>query len=159
MTTSDHADSHNEAVTASQDHRIVIWIESVALFLLVAYLFAHTMPRAWKRLNTDFPNYYMSARLAHEGFDTSREYEWIWLQRQKDHRSVDDNVIGLVPITPFSTLVMWPLTGLSPVITVILSLIIYAVMPGMILLIGLIDYYFLLYGFCARKIKVRDFFY
>ncbi len=72
------------------------------------------MPRAWRTLNTDFPNYYMSARLAHEGFDTSRMYEWTWLQREKDHRAVDIRVIGLPPITPFSTLAMWPLTGLAP---------------------------------------------
>ncbi|MEO8713340.1 MAG: EamA family transporter [Parafilimonas sp.] len=35
-------------------------------------------------------------------------------------------------------IIVVPLTGLSPVITVILSLIIYAVMPGTVLLIGLI---------------------
>ncbi len=35
-------------------------------------------------------------------------------------------------------IVVVPLTGLSPVITIILSLIIYAIMPGSILLIGLI---------------------
>src|ERR1700735_3913736 len=74
----------------------------------------HTLPRAWRGLITDFPNYYMSARLAHEGYDTSRMYEWDWLQREKDHRAVDVRIIGLVPITPFSTLVMWPLTRLAP---------------------------------------------
>jgi hypothetical protein len=84
------------------------------LFLLVLYLCAHTMPRAWSKLNTDFPNYYMSARLAHEGYDTARVNEWVWLQREKDHRAVDIGLIGLLPITPFSTLVMWPLTGLAP---------------------------------------------
>jgi hypothetical protein len=56
----------------------------------------------------------MSARLAREGFDTSRMYEWVWLQREKDHRAVDVNVIGLLPITPISTLFMWPLTQLPP---------------------------------------------
>jgi hypothetical protein len=71
----------------------------------------HTVPRAWTKLNTDFPNYYLTARLAHEGYDTSRVYEWIWLQREKDHRSLDIPAIGMVPITPFSTLVMWPLTA------------------------------------------------
>lgn len=35
-------------------------------------------------------------------------------------------------------IIVVPLTGLSPVITIVLSLIIYAVMPGTILLIGLI---------------------
>jgi len=101
-------------VTISQDHRIIGWAERGALFLLVLYLGLHTMPRAWSSLVTDFPNYYMSARMAHEGYDTSRMYEWAWLQREKDHRAVDVRVIGLLPITPFSTLVMWPLTGLAP---------------------------------------------
>lgn len=35
-------------------------------------------------------------------------------------------------------IIVTPLTGLSPVITVVLSLIIYAVMPGSVLLVGLI---------------------
>lgn len=72
------------------------------------------MPRAWSGLITDFPNYYMSARLAHEHDDTSRMYEWTWLQREKDQHAVDIRVIGLVPITPFSTLAIWPLTGFAP---------------------------------------------
>jgi hypothetical protein len=101
-------------VIASPDHRVVAWIEGGVLLLLVAFLGLHTMPRAWGKLITDFPNYYMSARLAHEGFDTAREYEWVWFEREKDHRAVDIRVIGLLPITPFSTLAMWPLTGLSP---------------------------------------------
>ena len=95
-----------------EDHHIVIWLERGVLFLLAFYLCVHTMPRAWGKLNTDFPNYYMSARLAHEGYDTARVNEWVWLQREKDHRAVDIPIIGMLPITPFSTLVMWPLTGL-----------------------------------------------
>jgi hypothetical protein len=92
--------------------RILSWIERVALLMAVAYLGLHTVPRAWTKLNTDFPNYYLTARLAHEGYDTSRVYEWIWLQREKDHRSLDIPAVGMIPITPFSTLVIWPLTAL-----------------------------------------------
>lgn len=111
----------------AQDHRMIGWVERGVLFLLVLYMCFHTMPRAWRSLITDFPNYYMSARLAHESYDTSRMYEWDWLQREKDHRAVDVRVIGLVPITPFSTLFMWPLTRLAPLaakhIWVLLSLV------------------------------------
>ncbi len=101
-------------MTTSQDRRILRWAEGGVLFLLVCYLCLHTMPRAWRGLITDFPNYYMSAELVHESYDTSRMYEWKWLQREKDHRAVDVRVIGLVPITPFSTVIIWPFTGLSP---------------------------------------------
>jgi hypothetical protein len=92
-----------------RDQRILSWMERVALLIAVAFLGLHTLPRAWTKLNTDFPNYYLMARLAHEGYDTSRVYEWIWLQREKDHRSLDIPAVGMVPLTPFSTLVMWPL--------------------------------------------------
>ncbi len=95
-------------------NRRVLWSERVVLFLSLLYLCVHTLPQAWRTLNTDFPNYYMAARLAHEGYDTSRMYEWVWTEREKDHRDVGIRVIGLLPITPFSTLAVWPLTGLAP---------------------------------------------
>jgi hypothetical protein len=97
-----------------EDRGIVHWLERGTLILFISYLCIHTMPRAWGKLNTDFPNYYLTARLVHERYDTARVYEWVWLEREKDHRAVDDRIIGLIPITPFSTLVMWPLTGLAP---------------------------------------------
>jgi hypothetical protein len=69
--------------------RAVSWLEHVALLLAVAYLALHTWPRAWSRLNTDFPNYYLTARLVHEGYDSDRIYEWAWLQKEKDHRAIE----------------------------------------------------------------------
>jgi hypothetical protein len=84
------------------------------LLLSLGYIGLHVMPRAWHALVTDFPNYYMAARLAREHYDTSRMYEWIWLQRQKDLHAIAIRVIGLSPITPFSTLFFWPLTVFSP---------------------------------------------
>src|SRR4030088_2979619 len=89
---------------------IVEWILSA---LMVEYFGVHTFPAAWKTLNTDFSNYYLTARLAREKNDTSRIYEWIWLQRQKDHRDIDQRIISLVPITPFSTLAVWPLASMT----------------------------------------------
>jgi Glycosyltransferase family 87/WD40-like Beta Propeller Repeat len=98
-----------------QRYPVQRWI-SIAEWALVALLsvhfFARTLPNAWHTLNTDFPNYYLTARLAREHYDTSRVYEWVWLQRQKDHRNIDQRLVGMVPITPFSTLVVYPLTSL-----------------------------------------------
>jgi Glycosyltransferase family 87/WD40-like Beta Propeller Repeat len=83
------------------------------LFALLATQFCVGMlPDAWKKLNTDFPNYYLTASLVHEGYDTSRVYEWAWIERQKDHRDLDQRIVGLVPITAFSTLMVYPLTSL-----------------------------------------------
>jgi hypothetical protein len=89
-------------------------VEWMACALLMAYFAVHTLPAGWKTLNTDFSNYYLTARLAREKSETSRIYEWIWLQRQKDHRDIDQRIISLVPITAFSTLAVWPLASLAP---------------------------------------------
>jgi hypothetical protein len=85
--------------------------EWLVFALLAAQFCVATLPDAWKKLNTDFPNYYVTASLVHEGYDTSRIYEWMWIERQKDHRDVDQRIIGLVPITAFSTLMVYPLTA------------------------------------------------
>ena len=90
---------------------VVEWTLSA---LMLAYFGFHTLPAAWKTLNTDFSNYYLTARLAREGSDTSRIYEWIWLERQKDHRDIKQRIISLVPITPVSTLAVWPLAAMPP---------------------------------------------
>src|ERR1700744_3707432 len=81
---------------------------------MAIYFATHTLPSAWKTLNTDFPNYYLTARLAKEGSNTSQIYDWVWLQRQKDHREIDQAIVSFVPITPFSTLFVWPFASLRP---------------------------------------------
>ena len=90
---------------------IVEWIVIAGLMM---YLAGKTLPEAWNKLNTDFPNYYLTSRLLQEKFDTTRVYEWLWIQREKDHRDIDQRVVGMIPITPFSTLAVRPLVSLSP---------------------------------------------
>jgi hypothetical protein len=82
--------------------------EWVLTALLLVQIGARTAPKAWHTLNTDFPNYYLTARLTHERYDLSRIYEWIWLQRQRDHHVIDQRIVEMVPITPFSTLAVYP---------------------------------------------------
>jgi hypothetical protein len=100
-------------VTEDRQRPLSLWIERALLLILILYLSIHIMPRAWRSLITDFPNYYTAAQLADQGFDTSRMYEWQWIQREKDHRAIPIRVMGLSPITPFSTLFVWPLTHLG----------------------------------------------
>lgn len=92
--------------------RLGSWFERAVLVLGIAYFCFHSLPRAWRTVNTDFPNYYLAARVVHDGYDTARLYEWRWLQREKDHRGLDDPIVSLIPFTPISTLAMWPIAGL-----------------------------------------------
>ncbi|HMH15372.1 MAG TPA: glycosyltransferase 87 family protein [Edaphobacter sp.] len=116
----EHGPSENpEIFQVNHNSKLHRWIsmgEWTLLVLAIAYFGLRTLPHAWRTLNTDFPNYYLTARLTREHYDTSRIYEWIWIQRQKDHHDIDQRIVGMVPITPFSTLVIWPLTSM-PVLT------------------------------------------
>ena len=97
--------------------KLIIAAEWLALLAGMSYLCVRTLPRAWQKLDTDFPNYYLTARLLHEGYNTDRIYEWIWMQRQKYHIKIeksDQPIVAFVPLTPFSALLVWPLTSLAP---------------------------------------------
>jgi hypothetical protein len=81
--------------------------------MLVAHFCVRTVPKAWNLLNTDFPDYYLPAVVVNQDNDISRVYEWTWLEWQKDHRCIDQQVINLMPRTPFSTLALYPFAGMS----------------------------------------------
>jgi len=91
--------------------RWILLSEWMLLVLLAAQMGVRTLPKAWHTLNTDFPNYYLTASLVHERYDTSRIYDWVWFQRQKDHRDIDQRMVGMSRLTPFSALVIYPLTS------------------------------------------------
>src|ERR1700733_8730166 len=108
------ASSHFNAGPISLRRKWLIAGEWVFLGVLLVQIGFRSAPKAWHTLGSDFPNYYLTARLKGERYDTTRIYEWIWLQRQKDHRAIDQRTVGMVPITPFSTLVVYPLASMSP---------------------------------------------
>jgi hypothetical protein len=119
--------------------RLVRTSEWILLLATVAYIGGRALPHAWSHLNTDFPNYYLTARLLREGDRTSRIYEWIWLQRQKDRMGIqasDQPLVGFLPDTPFSALLVWPLTSWPPLaakqVWIILNLILLGLVAVML---------------------------
>ena len=87
--------------------------EPLALVLLITLFILKGLIPAWESLRSDFPNYYVVARLLREHYPLDRIYDWIWLQRVKDHWSVPQSLIGFVGLTPFSALPVLPLTWLD----------------------------------------------
>jgi len=73
-----------------------------------------TAPHAWGALNTDFPNYYITAHLVRHHISTSRIYEWVWFQRQQDYLRTGQTFSAMQPLTPFSALFLWPFASLAP---------------------------------------------
>lgn len=86
--------------------------EWILIALLLGQAAYGVAPKIWQTLNSDFPNYYLTARLTREHYDTSRIYEWVWFQRQKDHHIIEQSTVGMAPITPLSTLVLYPLASM-----------------------------------------------
>ena len=72
-----------------------MWAERSVLAVLVLVFVATGLIPAWTRLDPDFPNYYLVARLYHEGYPVERVYDWIWFQRQKDHAGIDLSLIHI----------------------------------------------------------------
>jgi hypothetical protein len=90
------------------------WAErSLLSILLLVFVLTGFIP-AWTHLDSDFPNYYLLARLYREGQPVERAYEWIWFQRQKDHAGINRALVGFIPSTLASALVVLPLSSLSP---------------------------------------------
>jgi hypothetical protein len=132
-----------EATSARRGHggieRLIQAGEWILVLAAFAYIGGRALPRAWSHLNTDFPNYYLTARLLREGDRTSRIYEWIWLQRQKDRMGIkasDQPLVGFLPDTPFSALLVWPLTSWSPLaakrVWIVLNLILLGLVAVML---------------------------
>jgi hypothetical protein len=88
-------------------------IEAVVCLALALLLFVKGIIPAWRVLNTDFPNYYLVARLVHEGYSLDRIYDWVWLQRIKDHWNIAQPLVGFAGLTPFSALPILPLAAFS----------------------------------------------
>ena len=94
--------------------RPLVWIELVLLVCLVVGFAVKGLVPAWQHLGSDFPNYYLVARLYHEGYPLDRIYEWTWLQRQKDHAGIEQGRVGFAPSTFPSALPVWLWCTLPP---------------------------------------------
>ena len=112
----------------------ILIAEWLLLLICIGYVGMRIVPRAWHHLNTDFPNYYVTATLLRDGQSASRAYEWVWLQRQKDHLGIhrtEQPLVGFIPHTPFSALLVWPTTYWSPLtakhIWIVFNLLLLAV--------------------------------
>ena len=87
--------------------------EILMLLSLLALFVSRAFVPAWLSLRSDFPNYYIAARLLREHHPMHQLYDWTWFQRVKDLWSVPQPLVGFVGLTPFSALPVVPLTWLD----------------------------------------------
>jgi hypothetical protein len=94
--------------------RLIAWAQHCLLVALVVAFAAKGLIPGWRHLNSDFPNYYLVARLYRAGYPLERVYDWTWLQRQKDHQGIDQGLVSFIPSTLPSALAVAPWSSLPP---------------------------------------------
>src|SRR6266850_383146 len=68
---------------------------------------------AFSRIDSDFPNYYTSARLVIEGGKLTGLYDDAWFQKQIEREGIDQEG-RFSPFPPVDALIMIPFASLSP---------------------------------------------
>ncbi len=92
--------------------RRIVVIESATLLMLIGLAVWKGLIPGWKILGTDFPNYYVAARLIREHYCLDRIYDWLWFQRMADRFGVGRQLVGFLGLTPFSALPIIPFSWL-----------------------------------------------
>jgi len=88
-------------------------LRTLILLLLAAFLVWKGIVPALTQIDTDFPNYYTSAKLFHEGADVSQFYDDAWFAQQIRGQGIE--VDGkFFPFPPLTVVLMMPLSGLPP---------------------------------------------
>jgi hypothetical protein len=87
-------------------------LEGLAVALLAYLLIWKGVWAGWHTLGSDFPQYYVVARLVAQHCCLDRIYDWVWLQRAADQAGVTHQLVGFSGLTPFSAFPVLPFTWL-----------------------------------------------
>lgn len=88
------------------------YIELVANAGLAALILWKGIWTVWRVLGSDFPQYYLGARLLTEHYKLDRIYDWIWFQRIADRYGFSHQLVGYSGLTPFCAFPLLPLAWL-----------------------------------------------
>jgi hypothetical protein len=135
--------------------------EWVLLGVLLVFFLIRGLVPGWRVLNTDFPNYYLTAALRVQGAPTERAYEWIWFQRHKDHREISQPLVGYVPNPPLCAAPLLPLASLPALsakrVWILLNLVFLAVALWIMHRVTELPWrrIFLIAGLCALPLRTN----
>ena len=101
-------------MASRRDSSLAGQVEYLLLLVLLGGFVARGLIPAWRSLNTDFPDYYLAARLYRQGYPLDRIYDWVWFQRQKDHANVELPLVSFIPNPPACIFPVLPLSFLCP---------------------------------------------
>lgn len=88
------------------------WIEKALLLIFVVAFVTLALVPALNNIGSDFPNYYLGARLYRQGYPLDKMYDWICFQREWDHVSDHHSLVTFQTLTLFSVLPIAPFSSL-----------------------------------------------
>ncbi|MBN8583989.1 MAG: DUF2029 domain-containing protein [Ignavibacteria bacterium] len=88
---------------------------SISLFIILTGVFIYSVfiPSVQK-INTDFPNYYVSSNMYLDGKDMKTAYDNVEFNRQLLMYGIDDQIVSYTPYPPLTALLMLPIAKLTP---------------------------------------------
>lgn len=79
------------------------------LFIYLAFI------PSLNKVNTDFPNYYVSSNMYLDGKDLKTAYDNVEFNRQLLLYGINDQIVSFVPYPPLTALLMLPIAKLTPI--------------------------------------------
>ncbi|HRE12544.1 MAG TPA: glycosyltransferase family 87 protein [Ignavibacteria bacterium] len=90
-------------------------IISISLFILLTGIFIYSVfIPSTQKINTDFPNYYVSSNMYLDGKDMRAAYDNVEFNRQLLLYGIDNQIVSYTPYPPLTALIMLPVAKLTP---------------------------------------------
>ena len=83
-------------------------------FILTVLFFVFVFFPSLKKINTDFPNYYVSANMFLDGTDLKKAYDNVDFNKQVLYYGIEDQFVSFVPYPPVNALLLLPFARLEP---------------------------------------------
>ncbi|MBS1552161.1 MAG: DUF2029 domain-containing protein [Bacteroidetes bacterium] len=87
---------------------------SILFLILLALFFVFVFFPSLKKINTDFPNYYVSANMLLDGADLKSAYDNVEFNKQVLLYGIENQIVSFVPYPPVNSLLMLPVARLEP---------------------------------------------
>lgn len=87
---------------------------AILFFILLALFFSFVFFPSSKKINTDFPNYYVSANMLLDGADLKLAYDNVEFNKQVLFYGIENQIVSFVPYPPVNSLLMLPVARLDP---------------------------------------------
>jgi len=86
-------------------------ITRLAAAAAIVFFLGTAFRSGWRRVETDFPNYFTAAVCIRKGLPLRNFYDWTWFQRQMNFAGIEQQLGGFPPHTPLTAVPMVPLAG------------------------------------------------